>query len=302
MTQSGDLTESALPGFTSEEVMRKARVENFSVASRFIPRHYRERLLAMYGFARFVDDIGDLSTGDRIAQLDWAQAETIRAFDGGGTHSVFVRAAKSATELKMGIEPFLDLIQANRQDQEVKRYRTYADLEQYCSLSANPVGQMVLSIFGAYSGETSARSDEACTALQIIEHLQDVSEDAEQGRIYLPQEDLERFNVEEAELTRASASPGLRLLIRFEVQRAHSLLESSRPLVRLLGGWARIAVTGFIGGGLAQIDAIIAADFDVLSYPVKARRSSVLKRTLGVYVGALRDSGSKSRSSPEVRR
>jgi len=288
MTQSGDLTESAPPGFTSDEVMQKANVENFAVASRLIPRRYREHLLAMYGFARFVDDIGDLSSGDRTAQLNWAQSEIGRAFDGQGTHPIFVRAAKSARALKMGIDPFLDLIQANRQDQVIRRYLSYLDLEQYCSLSANPVGQMVLAIFGATGDERSKRSDEACTALQIIEHLQDVREDAEHDRIYLPKEDLDRFNVTEDDLTKSTSSPVLCQLIAFESARARALLDASLDLVRLLHGWARIAVSGFIGGGLAQLDALAAANFEVLSRPVKATKSSMMKKTVRVYLSALR--------------
>ncbi len=288
MTQSGDLTESAPPGFTSDEVMQKASVENFAVASRLIPRRYREHLLAMYGFARFVDDIGDLSTGDRTAQLNWAQSEITRSFDGHGTHPIFIRAADSARMLTLDIAPFLDLIQANRQDQLTRRYRSYSDLEQYCSLSANPIGHMVLAIFGARDAKRAGLSDAACTALQIIEHIQDVGEDAASGRIYLPTEDLERFDVAESDLTVTTASPELRQLIAFESERAGRLLEESLDLVRLLHGWARFAVSGFIGGGLAQLDALALAKFDVLVRPIKATKTEMMKKTLRVYLGAFR--------------
>lgn len=288
MTKSGDLTESASPGFRSDEVMQKANVENFAVASRLVPRRYREHLLAMYGFARFVDDIGDLSSGDRTAQLDWAQSEIARAIDGHGTHPIFVKAATSARTLHMDSAPFLDLIQANRQDQVVSRYQSYADLEQYCSLSANPVGQMVLAIFAVRGDERSNRSDEACTALQIIEHLQDVREDAGHDRIYLPKEDLDRFGVTEAELTRSTSSPALRKLVAFESARAQELLEESRDLVRLVHGWARIAIAGFIGGGLAQLEALSAAKFDILSQEVKATKTSMMRNTIRVYLLAFR--------------
>ncbi len=288
MTQSGDLTESAPPGFTSDEVMQKANVENFVVASRLIPRRYRGHLLAMYGFARFVDDIGDRSSGDRTSQLEWAQSEITRAFGGQSTHPIFVEAASSARVLKVGIHPFLDLIQANRQDQVVNRYLTYADLMQYCALSANPIGQMVLAIFPSIDAESSLRSDEACTALQIIEHLQDVREDFENDRIYLPKEDLDRFGVTEADLTERTSSPRLRSLIAFETTRAKELLCASLPLVRILHGWARFAVAGFIGGGLAQLDALVAAEFDVLAEPVKATKSSMMRKTIRVYLSAPR--------------
>jgi squalene synthase HpnC len=288
MKQPGDLTESAPPGFNTDEVMQKAAVENFSVASRLLPRRYREHLLAMYGFARFVDDIGDLAAGDRVAQLDWADAEIRRALNKSATHPVFVRAGASAIALDMGPESFIELIQANRQDQVVNRYATYAELLYYCSLSANPVGEMVLAVFGARTDETSERSDDVCTALQIIEHLQDLREDFVQGRIYLPTEDFVRFGVEEEDLGASFASAPLRSLAAFEAERARDLLQAGTPLVRLVHGPARVAISGFIGGGLAQLDAFRDAWFDVLARPVKASKSSMVRRSLGVYVRAFR--------------
>lgn len=284
MNQPGDLTESAPPGFQSDEVMRKADVENFSVASRLIPRRYREHLLAMYGFARFVDDIGDQSTGDRIAQLDWAESEILLALVNRATHPIFVRAGAVAQELSMGPAPFLDLIRANRRDQTVRRYEDYAGLESYCALSANPVGQMVLAIFGVRDANASMLSDYACTALQIIEHLQDVGEDFANDRIYLPKEDLVRFGVDERELGAHTSSDGLRSLVAFEARRAARLLDRADPLIGMVHGFARIAIAGFIGGGRAQLDALRAADFEVLAKPVKAHRSSLALRSIRTYL------------------
>src|SRR5262249_51825488 len=128
-------------------------------------------------------------------------------------------------------EPFRRLIQANRVDQQTTRYATYDDLLGYCELSANPVGRLVLSIAGVSTPERVERSDAICSALQVIEHLQDVAEDWAKGRIYLPAEDLDRFGVTEADLAAPTAGSRVRDLIAFEAERAGALLDQGAPLV-----------------------------------------------------------------------
>jgi len=255
--------------------LAKAGSENFTVASRLLPRPVRADLLAVYGFARFVDDLGDLAAGDRLAQLEWAEAELERALSGRASHPVFAAAGELAGRLGTGREPFARLIAANRQDQVVTRYADIGELLAYCELSANPVGRLVLAVFGRSGEKLTAWSDAICTGLQLVEHWQDVAEDHAAGRVYLPLEDLARFGVGEEELASAPASPALRRLLAFECGRARRLLESGRPLVAALSGAGRIAVAGFLGGGLAQLDAISAARYDVLSAPVKASKAAV---------------------------
>lgn len=284
MRQQGDVSESVPPRLDIEEVMQKAGSENFSVASRLLPRRYRAHLLALYGYARFVDDLGDLAEGDRGTQLGWAEDEIGRALAGTATHPIFVRAGGSARTLNIDLKPFVDLIDANRQDQVVTHYDSYEQLLSYCDLSANPVGQMVLAVFGARSSTTVPLSDAVCSALQLIEHFQDVVEDYEAGRVYLPKEDLDRFGVREAELAGPKVSPAFRSLMAFEAYRARMLLNSGVPLMSHVKGAARVAIAGFIGGGLAQLNAIEAADFDVLSRPVKASKSALIRRSLGTYL------------------
>ena len=273
------------PQLDAGEVMAKSATENFTVASRLLPAAAREHLLAVYGFARFVDDVGDLAAGDRERQLDWVERELDRALAGEAEHHVFVRIGRSAAALGLERTPFADLVAANRQDQRVGRYACFEDLAAYCALSANPVGRLVLAILGRRDELAAGLSDKICTGLQLVEHWQDVAEDYRAGRIYLPLEDMERFGVEEDDLGRSNVTPTLRRLLAFEVGRARRLLHEGQPLVRLLSGTGRIAIAGFVGGGLAQLDAIERNGYDVLAQSIKATKTAVAARSLRVVVG-----------------
>ena len=188
----------------------RAREENFPVASRVLPRDLRATLLAVYGFARLTDDVGDEAQGDRLAQLDALEAELDAAVAGEAVHPVFAALTSVLRTLDCGIAPFRDLLEANRVDQRVESYETFDDLRGYCLLSAAPVGRIVLSAFGATTPARVARSDDVCVGLQLVEHLQDVGEDAHRGRVYLPRETLEAEGCDPATLRAASASPALR--------------------------------------------------------------------------------------------
>ena len=270
------------PALDPEAILAKAATENFPVALFVLPARLRERLSTIYLYARTVDDLGDLFEGDRDAALDWAESEITSAFGGAPAHPVLSRVAAMALELHAPLQLFVDLIEANRLDQRKVRYTSFGELEDYCALSANPVGRLVLFAFGRSDVLAARYSDRICTALQIVEHLQDVAEDYRSGRVYLPGEDLASFGVDEDSLGATEASSALRRLVAFESARARRLLEEGEPLVRLLPGRQRLAIAGFIGGGLAQIDAIAAADYDVLAGLAKARKSDVAARSLGV--------------------
>jgi squalene synthase HpnC len=179
-------------------------------------------------------------------------------------------------------EPFERLIRANRRDQIRQRYATFEALLDYCADSANPVGRLVLQVFGAATPDRVRLSDAVCSGLQIAEHCQDVSEDLARGRIYLPAEDLARFGCGEADLARAPASAPVRALLRFEVARARALLGRGAPLVASLAGRRRLAVAGFVAGGLAALDAIARCDFDVLSAAPRPRRRDFARRLGGL--------------------
>lgn len=278
-------------------VLDKAAHENFPVAPFFVPRAWRADLMAVYGFARLVDDIGDgdLAPGgrdaellgldreqsdDRPAMLDALEADLRRVFDHGGTgprHPLMIRLRPTVRRCGLTPEPFLGLIEANRQDQRVSRYATYEELLAYCELSANPVGRLVLGITGTASPERIRRSDAVCTALQIVEHLQDVAEDLGRDRVYLPAEDMQRFRVTESDLARPTAGASVRALVAYEAERARALLNEGTPLVGSVHGRLKLLLAGFVGGGRAALKAVAAAGHDVLPGPPKPTKLSVLR-------------------------
>jgi phytoene/squalene synthetase len=223
MSTTQALPDAALP--TREAVMAQARHENFPVALWLLGPRLRRHLLAIYGFARLVDDVGDEVGGDRLALLERIEDELDHP-----RHEVMRELAGTIRECRLPRGPFLRLIEANRRDQVVSRYESLDELLDYCQLSAAPVGELVLHVFGAATPERIALSDRICNALQIVEHLQDVEEDRARGRVYLG----------------SFAGPA----------QARSLLEQGSPLVAQLRGRARLAVAGFLAGGRVALDRL----------------------------------------------
>ena len=260
---------------SADAVLARAPGENFTVAAALLGRGTARHLRAIYGYARLVDELGDAAKGERLELLDLLAHELDEVFSGTPRHELMRDLAETVRACELPRAPFDRLLEANRRDQVQPEYETYDDLLSYCELSANPVGELVLHVFGAASPERIALSDDVCTALQLIEHWQDVGEDAARGRVYLPAEDRARFGVAREELTAATTSPSLRRLLAFESERAAQLLASGARLVASLRGRARIAVAGYVGGGRAALDALGACDYDVLA--VRAR-SSRLRR------------------------
>ncbi|MEU5025439.1 squalene synthase HpnC [Streptomyces milbemycinicus] len=296
-------------------VLDKAAHENFPVAPFFLPRAWRADLMAIYGYARLVDDIGDgdLPPGgsdaellgldrdradDPLAMLDAFEKDLWRVFgepggtDGasgtGGTagtggvssaprHPLLRALRPTVRRRRLPPEPFLGLIEANRQDQRVRRYETYEDLLGYCELSANPVGRLVLGVTGTTSPERVRRSDAICTALQIVEHLQDVAEDLRRDRVYLPAEDMKSFGVTEADLAAPTAGRPVRALIAHEAARAETLLNEGTPLVGSVHGRLKWLLAGFVAGGRAALRAVAAAGYDVLPGPPRPTKLSLLR-------------------------
>jgi phytoene/squalene synthetase len=219
-------TAPALTSMPSREaVIVQAGGENFPVALWLLSPRTRRHLMAIYGFARLVDDIGDEVAGDRLALLDQIEREL-----DAPRHPVMRELAGTVRECALPREPFLRLIEANRQDQVVTQYDSFDQLLGYCQLSAAPIGELVLHVFGAATPERIALSDRICAGLQVIEHLQDVDEDRARGRVYVYGADAP--------------------------ERARALLDEGAPLVRLLRGRARIAVAGFLAGGRTALDAL----------------------------------------------
>ncbi|MGW2127342.1 squalene synthase HpnC [Streptomyces coelicoflavus] len=287
-------TETAHAVDPERGTLAKAADENFPVAPFFLPRAWRTDLMAVYGFARLVDDIGDgdLAPGgadarllgvpedradDRLVMLDAFEEDLRRVFADTPRHPLLRRLVPTVRRRALTPEPFLGLIAANRQDQLVARYETYDDLLAYCELSANPVGRLVLAVTGTSTPERIRRSDEICTALQIVEHLQDVAEDLGRDRVYLPAEDMKRFHVQESDLAAPSANASVRALIAYEAARARDLLNEGAPLVGSVHGRLRLLLAGFVAGGRAALDAIAAADHDVLPGPPRSGKVHLLR-------------------------
>jgi squalene synthase HpnC len=256
---------------------RKITTENYPVALRLLPRGVRNRLVRVYGYARLVDDVGDQAGGDRLALLD-AIDRDVQALPAGRPALAAVRGLTSLVrDDGLPIEPLRDLVEANRIDQLVTRYETFDDLLGYCRLSAAPIGRIVLAIAGCTDAAALARSDKVCAALQVLEHCQDVGEDAAAGRVYLPAADLRAAGVADDDLRAPATSAALRRVIALQVHRSEELLAAGGPLVRQLSGWSRLAVRGYVGGGRATAAALKRTGYEVLAQHVRPARLATVR-------------------------
>ena len=242
-------------------VAARARTENFPVASLLFPRAIRPHLRAIYGYARLVDILGDEYEGDRLAILDELEREVEACYEGEPTWQVMRILQPTIRTCGLSREPFLRLIEANRMDQRISEYATWTDLKHYCVHSADPVGRLVLGVLGRTETDLVALSDDVCTGLQLVNFLQDVPRDLALGRIYLPAEDRARFGVVKLD----GPSPQLEQLLSYEAVRARELLGSGEELGRRLGGRVGRAVAVFARGGLAAIEALERADWDIFN-------------------------------------
>jgi squalene synthase HpnC len=272
----------------AQVVMSKSRLENFRVANPVLPRALRADLYALYGFARLVDDIGDEAEGDRLAMLDWLDAQLDALYAGKPEHELMQRLLPTVRAHAIPPDPFRRLIDANRRDQTITRYRTFDELVDYCRLSADPVGLLVLYVFDSATPERIALSDRVCTGLQIVEHLQDVAEDLERGRVYLPLEDMESYGCTVEDLSTRPTPEGVRRVVAFEALRARRLLDEGAPLARMLPWRAGLAVAGFVAGGRAAISEIERRDHDVLTGAPRASQARRLAAFVSILFGLAR--------------
>jgi squalene synthase HpnC len=246
--------------------------ENFPVASVLLPERLREPVAAIYWFARNADDFadeGELSPDERHALLAEYQAELDAIErDQPTRHPVFLRLRPVIAHYHLPLQLFRDLLDAFRQDVDKDRYRDFAELMDYCRRSADPVGRLLLHLFGHATAENLSRSDAICSALQLINHWQDVGIDAVKGangRIYLPLDDMARFGISDRDVTRRVASADFRHLLRFQVDRARALMLSGAPLGWILPGRMGLEIRAIVAGGLRILDKIEAVDFDVFN-------------------------------------
>jgi squalene synthase HpnC len=269
---------ASAPAVGTSRLRVAERTENFPVALRVLPAHRRAVLRCIYDVVRTVDDVGDegdLGPAERLAALDALDDDLDRVFAGGTPHVRVIGALAPHVAL-LPAAPFHDLVAANRADQTVTRYASRDELIGYCRLSAVPVGRLVLAAFEVRPTEAMLDgSDRICTALQLLEHLQDVAEDRARGRVYLPADARAAAGVTEEDLDAPTATPALRRLVLAECTAARDLLADGVPLLGRLHGAARLAVTGYAAGGAAAADAVERTGGDVLGRAARTRRRDV---------------------------
>src|SRR4051812_42314753 len=264
-----------------EEVAARAAGENFPVGSVLFPRALRPHIRALYCYARLVDELGDSYDGDRLEALAVLESQVVLTFEGKPTWPVLLNVQPTVREFDLPREPFLRLIEANRIDQRVTEYETWDEVKEYCVHSADPCGRLVLGVLRRLDDPALvAASDSVCTGLQLVNFLQDVPRDLELGRVYLPREDRERFG--SPALDRPSDE--LRALLRFESERAASLLRAGDELRSRIGGRLGRAVGLFARGGLAALDALEEANWDVFTQRPKPSRARLAREAAIVLV------------------
>ena len=250
--------------------------ENFPVASILLPRRLVPAVEAIYAFARSADDLadeGDALPAERLAALDAYEAE-LDAIAAGRTppDPMFARLAAVLARFRLPQQPLRDLLSAFRQDVVTTRYADYPALRDYCRRSADPVGRLMLGLYGVADDASLRESDAICSALQLINFWQDVAIDIDKGRIYLPQEDLARFGVSEDAIVHRRTGPAWRALMGFEVERARALMLQGAPLATRLPGRIGWELRMIVQGGLRILEAIERAHYDVFRHRPQLKR------------------------------
>jgi squalene synthase HpnC len=247
--------------------LARSHYENFLVASVLVPRELRQPMYSVYAYCRWADDLAD-EVGDPAIALTgvrWWREELHRCYAGKPRHPVFIALAETIARYELPITPFDDLLTAFEQDQTITRYPTYEELLGYCRYSANPVGRLVLHLFGYRDEERLHLSDCTCTALQLANFWQDVAQDLDKGRIYLPLEDMARCGYSEPELLARTENDAFRELIRFQVARTRELFRQGESLRNKVHRRLRLEIDMFGQGGLLVLRLIEQRGCNVLS-------------------------------------
>jgi squalene synthase HpnC len=249
------------------EEFARAHHESFPVASRLVPAEMRRHLFALYAFARAADDFADEPQyeGRRTEALDVWQEELNRCFHDDAQHPVFIALQDTISRRDLPLPPFDDLLHAFRTDMAVRRYSNFTTLRAYTAHSADPVGRLLLALFGYTDPELARFADEISTALQLTNFWQDVAADAARDHIYLPEEDLHFFGVTEADIKALKPTKPIRDLLRYQVARTRALFERGRPLLGRLNNDLKLELALIWLIGNALLDKIEDADFDVFT-------------------------------------
>jgi squalene synthase HpnC len=251
--------------------LTKAHYENFPVGSILAPKDVQPAIHSLYAFMRTADDFSDENRqpGDEPARAaylaSWNQLLT-ECEQGHPRHPIFIALAVTIKRYQLPVQWLRDLLHAFTLDVTVNRYATYEQLLEYCRYSANPVGRLILTLFGYRSEELYRLSDSICTGLQLANHWQDVAVDLEKDRVYLPQTDLDRFGVSITALKNRQASPAFRQLLRFQVDRAQALFDEGKFLPERVTGRLRYELRLTAAGGVEILKKIKAVDYDVFRH------------------------------------
>ena len=261
--------------------MSNQHYENFPVASPLLPPALRAPVRVIYAFARSADDLadeGNAPPAERIAALSAYEAELDRIDSGQPPQTeLFMQLEHTIATYSLKTKPLRDLLSAFRQDVGKTRYDSYAELLDYCRRSADPVGRIMLALFRMDQPQHLERSDAICSALQVINFLQDVAIDWQKGRVYLPQEDLQRFGVDESQIADGRVDDCWRSLMRFEVDRARQLMLHGAPLARAIPGRFGWELRLIVLGGLRILEKIEAVGYDVFRHrPTLGKRDWLL--------------------------
>ncbi len=259
------------------ERLAKRHYENFLVGSLLLPKDKKRHLYAIYAFCRITDDLGDDYLGNRTEALNYWEKQTMECFTGEPQHPSMLALQHTVNLHNMPVEPFLKLIEANRMDQLKNTYRTFGELEFYCNHSANPVGHMVLWLFGYRDKERQNLSDHICTALQLTNFWQDIRRDLTLGRIYMPIEDIERFGYSTHELLQGKFTDAFQKLMVYQVARTRELFDRGQPLANKLDNKLRFDVELFIKGGLSVLNAIEKQNYNTFIHrPIVSKSQKLL--------------------------
>ncbi|WP_124949978.1 squalene synthase HpnC [Sulfuriferula thiophila] len=241
--------------------------ENFPVASILLPRRLRHAVEIIYHFARSADDIadeGDASAGERLAALDGYRAELSRiASNTEPQTELFRDLAQVIARHKLPLQPFNDLLDAFSQDVVKTRYANFGEVMDYCKKSANPVGRLMLALYGEHNPRSLAYSDAICSALQIINFLQDIAIDYDKDRIYMPQDELARYNISEAQIARHDSSGAWSPFMLMQIERTRKLLQAGAPLGKVLKGRIGLELRMIIMGGATVLEKLHASKGDI---------------------------------------
>ena len=251
--------------------LARSHYENFPVGSFLVSRPLRKHFYSIYAFARTADDFADegisesITAQERLAMIDEWRAMLRESFAGRAAHPIFIALASTQKQFDLPVSLFEDLLSAFSQDVTTRRYEAFDDLLDYCRRSANPVGRLILMLFGYREEKFFRWSDDICTALQLTNHWQDVAVDLEKDRLYIPLEDIERFNLSVEDIKRGEATDSFRKLMQVELERTREMFARGKPLCRAVSGRLAFELRAIWTAGMRIGEKIKENDYDVFT-------------------------------------